>query len=488
MPSACEPIHVFGLGLPVLEDGASVPLFRRLSHPAIDAAGVLVGGRAELAPYADHPAEKLPAGKNTNALYAAIQANSAAGRRQAVLCSGDPLFFGLGACLVARLGREALRIYPGTSSLQAAAALAGLPWESVRAVSLHGRGDWLPLAHALLGATPVFVLTDAKSDPAGIASWMLERGLRRFSLRVLENMYRMPDGAIRAASDMRLSLPQARAWTPELRGNNEKDGGIRRVILILPEASLPSPTAARPWPFGLADAEVIKENALLTKSPIRAAALAALGIEPRHTVWDLGAGSGAVSLEAARLAWQGRVYAVERNPDRVAAIRENRRRYGAANLEIVEGEMPVCLPASAGDSFSPTIACCDGPCPPAPAGENAGGAATAVAPGVVLPCPERVFIGGGLGGNLASARETLARVWEVLAPGGRLIAACVLLSSLELARAELFRLGAKISVSSLQACIGSPLANDMRLEAMNPVFLVLAEKSGAGRPPAERDA
>ncbi|MCL1939059.1 MAG: precorrin-6y C5,15-methyltransferase (decarboxylating) subunit CbiE [Desulfovibrionaceae bacterium] len=443
MPALPAPIHVFGLGLPVLEEGAALPRFRRLAHPAIEAAQVLIGGKAQLAPYADHPGEKLPVGKDLESLYAAILANSVEGKDQVVLCGGDPLFFGLGSRLAEHLGPESLRIYPGASCLQAAAALIGLPWEQVRAVSLHGRHDWFPLAHALLSTAPVLVLTDAASSPADIATWMLQRGLWRYELHVLDNMYQMPDGSIRAASHLHLGPEQA-----EITAWESSKEPIQRVVLI---RSLIRPQA-QPWPFGLDDADVVKENKLLTKAPVRAAALAALSIEPWHTVWDLGAGSGAVGLEAARLAWQGRVYAVERNPDRITLIRENRRKYGAANLEIVQGELPACLP-------------------PARAGTTEGAGKKPV-----LPCPERIFIGGGLGGDSVNATEILARAWNALAPGGRLVVDCVLLSSLELTRAVLFKFGAKISVSSLQASTSSPLAGDMRLEALNPVFLILAEK------------
>ena len=429
MPIAPAPIHVFGLGLPVLEEDAALPRFRRLAHPAIEAAQVLIGGKDQLATYADHPCEKLPVGKDMDSLYAAIQANYAVGKRQAILCGGDPLFFGLGSRLAEILGPESLRIHPGVSCLQAAAALLGLSWEQVRAVSLHGRHDWFPLAHALLSAAPVLVLTDADSSPADIAAWMLERGLWRYKLHVLENMYQTPDGSVRAASHLQLSLEQAESTAWE-NGNEP----IQRVVLIRP---LIRPQA-QSWPFGLNDADVVKENKLLTKAPVRVAALAALGIEPRHTVWDLGAGSGAVGLEAARLAWQGRVYAVERNPDRIALIRKNRRKYGAANLEIVQGAMPDCLP--------------------------------------VPETSDRIFIGGGLSGDSAKAVEILTRAWDALVPDGRLAVDCVLLSSLELARATLFKLGAKVNVSSLQASTSSPLAGDIRLEAHNPVFLILAEK------------
>ena len=448
------PIHIFGLGLPMLGPDDPSPRYVRIVHPAIDQADVLVGGKAQLASYTDSSAQKLVIGKDMDALYAAIRENRESGLRQVVLCGGDPLFFGLGARLADIAGPEDLHVHPGVSSLQAAACLAKVPWESVRAVSLHGRSDWLPLAHALIASCPVFVLLDHKATPAAIASWMLQRGLWRFSMLVMEDLYLTSEGDVAAADMLPLTLPQARDWP--VAASSGDDRPRSRVVFIRPETSLLSSSDAQPWPFGLSDADVVKENNLLTKSPVRAASLASLGIEPRHVIWDLGAGSGAVSLEAARLAWQGAVYAVEKNPDRLSVVRENRKRYGAANLEIIEGEMPACLPEEDGAGT---------------------GQVSQVSGEAALPCPDRIFIGGGLGGSAEQASAIVSRAWAALKPGGRLLVDCVLLSSLERARAILLGLGAKVSVTCLQASTSSPLARDMRLEALNPVFLVLAEKS-----------
>jgi precorrin-6Y C5,15-methyltransferase (decarboxylating) len=172
--------------------------------------------------------------------------------------------------------------------------------------------------------------------------------------------------------------------------------------------------------------------------------MAALGVEPGHTVWDLGAGSGATALEAARLAWEGQVFAVERKPDRLRAIADNRKKFRAANLEIIALDLP----------FSRS-------------------------PGAKLPPPDRVFIGGGLSGPPQTAREIIVEAYSALNSGGRLLAHCILLSSLEITRAVLKDLGAKTRIMTFQASEGRTLAADLRLDALNPVFLVLGEKNHA---------
>jgi precorrin-6Y C5,15-methyltransferase (decarboxylating) len=345
-----------------------------------------------------------------------------------------------------------------------------------------------PLARALLAGTPVFVLADSRVSPQSLAAWMLERGQAAFRLHALEDLYRTPDGEIRAARQRCLTVSDFAV----LKEEQAKLSGQR--VFYLEPAREGATKAARPWPFGLSDNAVARENDLLTKGPVRAAALAALGIEADHIVWDLGAGSGAVSLEAARLAWRGRVFAVERNPDRASLIRENRRLYGAANLEIIEGDMPGCLRRFSGDG-SPEETCirevarqADGPpggSAGASSGASAGGPADASAGGaerresaghIALPEPHRVFLGGGLGGDSETAGEILTLAWRALPPGGRLLADCILFSSLTRCRAALQDLGAKTEVICLQASVSVPLAGDVRLRGLNPVFLIMGEK------------
>jgi precorrin-6Y C5,15-methyltransferase (decarboxylating) len=323
------------------------------------------------------------------------------------------------------------------------------------------------LARALLSGSPVFVLTDPGTTPRALAAWMLERGLAGFRMHVLENLYCTPDGEIGVAQRWSLDLAEA----VEREETAESSSG-QRVVYLEPvqEGRAGEARTRKSWPFGLADAALAKEGGVMTKAPVRAAALAALGMEAGHCVWDLGAGSGAVSLEAARLVWRGQVFAVERDTNRLALIRENRRTCGAANLEIVAGTMPLCLPSYPGHGKADAKGVQERrQTPDAPAREEDSLEAA-------LPRPHRIFLGGGLGGNPDAAALILRKAWRALLPGGRLVAACVLLSSLERCRAILTDLGATPGVTCLQASSGVPLARDMRLAASDPVFLVTGEK------------
>lgn len=387
-------------------------------HPALREAGVIIGGKRLLEKLAGLPARKIPVGKDVAAVLAEAANLRENGERVVVLATGDPLFFGIGVSFAERFGPENLRIYPAVSSMQEGASRLALPWNAVTAVSLHGRNAFLPLAHALIAGNPVCVLTDALHTPARIAAYMAERGRTGYTAAVFAN----------------LGAPEESVWHGTLEDMGKKEFPNPNIVFLLPNAGK-EPPALFP---GRDEADFAHEKALITKWPVRAAALAALRIEPRHTVWDLGSGSGAVAVEAAALAYRGLVVAVEKEAARIAHSMENRRRFGAANMEIEHGDMLSLLPG--------------------------------------LPAPDRVFIGGGLGSSRETADAVIRNVWSVLPPAGRLVISCVLLSSLEHAKEALVACNATFEITQIQASFSAPLSNDLRLRAANPVFLLAAQK------------
>lgn len=387
-------------------------------HPALREADAVIGGKRLLETLAGLPARKIPIGKNVADVLAEAANLRENGARVVVLATGDPLFFGIGVSFAERFGPENLRIYPAVSSMQEGASRLALPWNAVTAVSLHGRNALLPLAHALIAGNPVCVLTDALHTPARIAARMAERGRTGYTAAVFAN----------------LGAPEESVWQGTLADMEKKEFPSPNIVFLLPDAAKEPPALC----LGRNDADFAHENALITKWPVRAAALAALRIESRHTVWDLGSGSGAVAVEAASLAYRGLVVAVEKEAARIAHIMENRRRFGAANMEIEHGDLLSLLPA--------------------------------------LPAPDRVFMGGGLGSSRETAAAVIRNVWSALPPAGRLVISCVLLSSLEHAKETLIALNAPLEIAQIQAGFSTPLGNDLRLQAANPVFLLTAQK------------
>lgn len=394
----------------------------RLSE-LLSAAGLLVAGRDTLArvekEFYPLGARRLALGKDLDACFGEIWAAHMAGQSALILASGDPLFFGAAASLRRWAetvhgpeALEALTVIPNISSLQVMAARLALPWENLPCLSLHGREDYFPLWQALACTRHrhICLLTDPKNSPARVADALLRRGLTTARLHIFSRL---------GAEDetyFNLSLEEARNFDAP-----------QPNALILEQETMPP----QPLILGRDDVSFLSEAGLLTKATARAAAIAALRLEAGHTLWDLGAGSGSVSLEAAALLPFGRVFAVERLPARAEMIFANRRNCGAWQVEIVEGESPACL--------------------------------------ADLPDPDRIFIGGGI-------KESLPAACARLKPGGRLIINCVLQSSLQSALDHLTGLGWPVESVLLQASQGEPLGESFHFTAQNPVFILAAEK------------
>ena len=338
----------------------------------------------------------------------------AAGERVLVLADGDPLLFGIGATLVRRLGPTAVRLLPAVSSLQQACARLSLPWHKVICLSLHGRDDLRPLNVACGKNAPLCILTDARMSPDVLARHLLDRGVDWFDAHIFERM----GAADETVSHLSLADAASREFGPACT-----------MILV------PAAPSRRPY-LGLDADQLAVDRGLITKKPVRAAALSMLRIEAGHVVWDLGSGSGAVALEASVLAHEGRVIAVERSAGRAMGIQENRRRFGAANVEVRLGQAPECLPG--------------------------------------LPDPQRVFIGGGLSGD--DGDDILGHVCLRLPVGGRVVVSCVLLDSFSLCRRFFEDMAWPVEILQISAAEGKTLGGDVHLSAMNPVFLLAAQK------------
>lgn len=401
------PLCVIGLGL-------HQPHLPEVLRQRIYEADVLAGGRALLDSFSDAPAERILLNAQLETAILALEQRHRAGKTVVVLADGDPLFFGIGATLARRMGNEAVQILPAVSSLQEAAARLALPWHDVTCISLHGRNSFHALNVGLMRNTSLCLLTDARHSPDKIVRHLLDRGVDWFDAHIFEQ----------------LNSPEEKHHHLSLREVVGASFGAVSTLMLIPVRP-----ARRPV-LGIPDEALATEGSLMTKLPVRAAALSLLRIHPSHTVWDVGAGSGAVSLEASALAHEGCVMSIERDAGRALCIKENRRRFGAANMEIFTGEAPHCLHQ--------------------------------------LPVPQRIFVGGGLSGE--AGRDMLATLTGVLPSGGRMVVSCVLLGSLHLAMDYFQQCQWPMEISMIQASHSVPLAGDVRLNGLNPVYLLATEK------------
>ncbi len=403
------PVQVVGLGMsPADLTPAALDIIR--------GAQVLVGGKRLLAYFPDHPAEKLILGKDPENTIGKLPA-LARDRRVVIVASGDPNFYGIGPLVVRILGPENVALHPNLTAVQAAAALLKVAWHEARVVSLHGRG-WEALEAALAEPGPLFIYTDPVHTPGAIAQHLLDRGRTQGRLCVLEDL---GDAAERLTW---LSLEEAagRTFSP-----------LNMVMLEQGAVHKDLSSATPGLHLGMPEEAYAAERGLITKAEVRAVVLARLSLYPGQVLWDVGAGSGSVGLEASLILGKGRILAVEKNPERAAQIAANRDKFGVANLEVICAQAPQCL--------------------------------------ADLPPPDRVFIGGG-GKDLADIlREALGR----LRPPGLVVITATLLETLEAARRVLLQEHGLVDIVQLQVSRAQPLSEGSYFKALNPVWIVTGQ-------------
>lgn len=381
---------------------------------AIARAQVLVGGRRHLAFFPEHPGERIALGDVAAALdrVAAL----AEDRNVCILASGDPLLFGIGRRVIERVGADHVDVIPQPSSIQLAFARAHLAWDDAALISLHGRSLDGCVAR-LARHAKVAVLTDDERSPARIAARMLAHGETAWRAWVCESLGG-PGERVR-----RFALGDLAVATDVAPLN----------VLIL-ERSDPAwrPPPAIPFAREDAFARRMPKHGLITKREVRLIALAQLAIRPGDTVWDVGAGSGSVAIEAAKLAPDGRVFAIEVDPEGVAICEDNARAHGADNVTVIAGRAPEAL-----------------------------------AP---LPTPDAVFIGGSKGSMTAIVDAALDR----LRAGGRLVVNAITLDNAGETYQAIRARGLTPEVTLLQIARSQPLAHYLRYEALNPIQIFAA--------------
>lgn len=281
-------------------------------------------------------------------LALAIEAIEACGGEVVVLASGDPGFFGIARALAERFGRARLEIHPGVSSVAAAFARAGLAWDDALVVSAHGR-DPRAAVNACRAHPKVAVLTAPRFGPAELAAALAGLG-RRFLVaeRLGEERERVVEGTAEEIARGRFTDPNVVVVFDE-------------VAAVRPKGEMwPPRRAHRGW--ALPEDAFEHRGGMITKAEVRALALARLGPGTGDLVWDVGAGSGSVAIECARLG--AAAIAVERDAAACETIARNADRFGVT-IEVVRGEAPDALDQLAdpdavfvggtGAAFEPTL-------------------------------------------------------------------------------------------------------------------------------------
>ncbi len=400
-------------------DDGCVGLTSRAAN-AIATAQVLAGGERQLGFFPDFRGERVilkdALGKSLDRIATLAEEHNVC-----ILASGDPLFYGIGALVMKRLGAERVEVIPQPSSMQLAFARAGLKWDDAAFISLHGR-PLAGLATRLKRLSRAGVFTDPANTPARIAAHLIGHGEGAWRAWVCENLGG-PGERVRA-----LALSEVAQLT-EVSDLN--------VLVLQRDDSAWRPPPAIPFLHEDAFAKRMPKKGLITKREVRLLSLAALQLRPDAVVWDIGAGSGSVAIEAGLLAFEGRVYAIEIDPEGVAICEDNLRTHGADNVRVVSGRAPEAL--------------------------------------ADLEAPDAVFVGGSKGSMAAIIETALER----LHPGGRLVANAITLENAAECYQAIRGRGLTPEVTLLQASRAEPLAHYLRYEALNPIQVFAVTKPEA---------
>ena len=342
--------------------------------------------------------------------------------RPVLVSGGDPLFYGVARYLCDRLGKDQFEVVPHVSSMQLAFARVKESWEDAYLSNLAGK-PLETVVDRIRSAEKVGLFSSDDCPPSRLAKALLDRGIDYFRAYVCEN----------------LGSPDERGTQAELIDLTTLDFDPLHVLILVRKPDRPDRVnrASRHRLFGNPDTAFSQsqpKRGLITQAEVRSIALAQLDIRPTSIVWDIGAGSGSVAIEAAQLAHEGMVYAVEPEPGDLALIQANAEAFGVPNVRPVSGRAPEVL---------------------------AG-----------LPDPEAVFVGGT--GRQVDA--VLSASFARLIPGGRLAVNVATIDGLAAAYAALKRLAGEVRLWNVSISRGIEQMDRVRFESVNPTFLLAVVK------------
>jgi precorrin-6Y C5,15-methyltransferase (decarboxylating) len=331
-----------------------------------------------------------------------------------VLSSGDPNFFGIARFMLRNLPKERIEIFPNVTSVQYAFARIKEPWDDSIFVSVHGRGLKSAIDR-IIAADKAAVLTDEVNTPAAIARELIVRGAEGYEVYLCED----------------LGLPTEKFTRTDVKGLVDVKATPLNILILIKAWE---PTLENYPVMGIDDDQFTTAKKLITKQEVRAVTLAKLQLQNDLVLWDIGAGSGSVSIEAGNLMPNGKVFALEKNPQYMTFLRDNLKKFASRNVMLIEAFAPEGLDD--------------------------------------LPDPDRVFIGGS-GGMLEDIIEAVDRR---LKPEGVIVLNAVTLDTLTKAVEFLEDHGYTVEVACVNVAKTRGLTEYKMFEAHNPVYIIAAWK------------
>ncbi len=409
-----DKIYIVGIG----EDGLSgVTDFARR---VIEEADVLIGESHALALVGETKAEQITTPGELSEIAATV--NRYAGRKIVLLAIGDPLFYGVARYLCDRLGKDRFEVLPHVSTMQLAFARVKESWEEAYLTNLANR-PLEDILDVIAVAEKVGLFTTETYPPAAVAKALLSRGIDTFTVYVCEN----------------LGSPDERVTCGELAEIADMQFSPLNVMVLVRKPDVPD----RPRDmlgrrlFGTPDEVFLQskpKRCLLTPREIRVIALAELDLGPSSVVWDVGAGSGSVAIEAGQLCRDGTVYAIEMDPDDIELTKENIARFEVKNVVPVFGRAPEAW--------------------------------------ADLPDPDAVFVGGSGRQVVTLCDQAFAR----LKPGGRLVVTMGSIDNVADVHRTLRGYCHDVQVLLINVARGNYQLDRVRFQPVSPTFLVSVVK------------
>lgn len=389
-----------GLGNP---DTATVQVIR-----AIDAAELIIGAARMIEPFAAE-------GKRMVSEYKAEKiaeiVEESEETRIAVLVSGDPGLYSGAPAIAAALAEYSPRVLPGVSSLSYLCSAAGQAWNDAEVISAHGRR--INIVSEVRRNAKTFVLTDGNISQ--LLNTLAEYGFGDLSVYVGE----------------RLSYPEEHIISGTVE--SLKGGEYDRLAVML----IVNDHADARIPAGIADENFERGDVPMTKREVRAVTMSALRIQPESIVYDIGAGTGSVSIEAAMAAYRGTVYGIEVNPEAVKLMEKNAHAMSVDNIISVVGSAPEVLEE--------------------------------------LPAPDFVFVGGS-NGKLEGIIDALVDKNREAKRDFRLVINAVSMETIAKSVTMLSgKKALKIEYTQIAASRTKSVGEHNLLQAQNPVFIIKAE-------------
>lgn len=371
----------------------------------INESELLIGGKRQLSFFPEFAGEKIAIEGGLNSLVERLQSET---RNVVILASGDPLFYGIGSYLSSKID---LDIYPYISSIQLAFARMKERWQDAYFTSVHGRSI-KGLAQRVDGKKTVAILTDTENSPNKIAQYLLSFGMTEYEAFVGEN----------------LGSNKERCRWFTLTEMKDEEFSPLNVVILKKKGESPH------WPIGIDDSEFLQrkpDKGLITKKEIRTLSVSALRLKEDSTVWDIGTCTGSVAIEAAKIAREGQVFAIEKNEGDLENCKQNLAKF-RVDATLVHGKAPEGL-----ETF---------------------------------PDPDAVFIGGTAGGM----EDILDICCSRLKACGRIVLNAVTIENLSEAMLLFKERGYETNITLAQISRSKPILNLTRFDALNPIYIIEA--------------